>query len=42
MKDTRDKLILMTEKTRDQYPVDLNGYYGGLSPESKPGEYKNS
>ena len=41
-KDTRDQLLLMTEKDTQEVPVDKHGYYGGFSPERKPGSYHGS
>ena len=41
-KDTRDELLLMTEKNIKEVPVDKYGYFGGFSPERKPGTYHGS
>lgn len=41
-KDTRDYLLLLTEKGGEEVPIDKHGYYGGKSPERVPGTYHGS
>jgi hypothetical protein len=43
MKDTRDTLLLMTEKNvRQNIPIDAHGYFGGFSPSKNTDEYVDS
>jgi hypothetical protein len=43
LKDTRDSLLLMTEKNvRQNVPIDSHGYFGGFSPTKNPEDYTGS